>query len=192
MLKNGLFFKSRVENENLVCFKGSKMVIEFCDASEEGNDLYQFLIEFAVQITKEVLYHDGNVYKFCGIKEYRENIKFLKDNPEVTPILVDSDDTEFIIITRFMKGYKNLKQIEPKSLNRSEFESALKKSLSRLNGNYFMNDLLNLSNIGYNGKDVIFFEQSGEMNQFENKEDMIRVFMDRVENEDKKYKKLFS
>jgi hypothetical protein len=191
MLKGGLFYSQKPKNPDLICFSSPKLYIEFCDESEEGKSLLEFIKPFAIQMRPSVFYHDEKVFKFCDRKEYGQNIDFLRSNPGITPELIASDDEELIIITKFMRGYKNLKEIEPKSLNREQFERELKLSLLKMDGNFFLNDLLNLSNIGYNGKDVIFFEQTGGMNDYETKEDMIRVFMNRLENEDKKYKNLF-
>lgn len=191
MLKGGLIYSSSPKNPELVCFRSPELYIEFCDDSEQGKTLWEFIEPFAIRLRPTVYYHDEKIFKFCDKIEYKQNIDFLRSNPEITPELFASDDEQFIIITKFMRGYKNLKQLEPKSLDREQFERELKKSLYKMNGNFFLNDLLNLSNIGYNGRDVIFFEQTGGMNDYENKEDMIRVFMDRLTNEDKKYKNLF-
>lgn len=180
--RHGLIYRfNGIGKNEAVCMYDVKrnISIEYYDASEYGKNPIDFYKFTKVLKTGKVFYRSGLIYKFCDSKqEFMENKEFLEDNPQVAPPLIFTDYDQYIIITKYMKGYKNLKEINTLSEQeeRLKLQGAIVVALSKLGRLEFKRDLTNFGNIGYNGENVIFFEMSGELYVFKDLKSLILSF----------------
>lgn len=203
MLVQGLIINyGSVINEKLQCFwdPKRKLSIEFPNQNENGSVLLDNFIELCGEKLKnDVYFHNGYIFKFFnlnqkGKQDFSENIEFLENNPLVTPKLIGYDSKRRIIITKYVR-YMNLLELSKtkKKFDKKKFEDDLKETLKKCGKNSFRSDIANISNIGYNGKDFIIFEQTGvETNFYNDQETFINMFVNALNERSVDYKKLFS
>jgi hypothetical protein len=162
----GLFYHFNVKREDFedrdICLYDERQKIALIYPVEEVNRDFKYFFNFT-EILKpgKVFYRDGLVYKYCKTpKEFEENMDFFNRNPRVTLEIVFRDSKEFVIISKYVE-YINLFKL--KKNEKPNLRKPLVILLSKFGKPYkFKNDLVQKRNIGYNGKDLIFFEETGE------------------------------
>lgn len=165
---HGLFYHFNAEREQFkysdVCLYDEKQKIALIypvEVKKDNRDHFNFFNFTQVLKPGKVFYRDGLVYKYCKNKEeFEENMDFFDRNPRVTLEIVFRDSEKFVIISKYVK-YINLLELE--KTEKPNLRKALVIVLSKFEKPYkFKSDLVQKRNIGYNGKDLIFFEETGK------------------------------
>jgi len=130
-----------------------------------------------------VLRKDDRVYKLAkSEKEYLETYSFYKKHQSVAivPFLIEADSAAWVIVTKYEEDFITLHRIvtDNQEIDRDALQLALIEGLAQFKEPSFGKDMLsNLSNIGYNGQCVIFFEDNGERFEFDSHPEMIFQFL---------------
>lgn len=187
---HGLFYHFGVEREDIenICLYDEKQKIALVYPPEESNPNIKDFFNFTESLKKDkVFYREGLVYKFCGTKkEFEQNVEFFEQHPRVTLEMVFRDSKNLVIITKHKPDYK---PIDPKNLPnlRKEFIIALSKFGQPYE---FREDLIIRRNIGWNGKDIIFFEQTGDLVKADGLNDMIKKYFSKIKDKEPWYNKI--
>jgi hypothetical protein len=186
---HGLFYHFNVELEGLknICLYDEKQKIALIYPPEESNRDIKDFFNFTESLKKDkVFYREGLVYKFCESQnEFDQNVEFFEQHPNVTLEIVFRDSRNRVIITKYKSDYIPISDDLPNL--RREFIIALSKFGEPYE---FREDLTIRRNIGWNGKDIIFFEQTGQLIEADGLNDLIRKYFSIIKNKEKWYKKI--
>lgn len=186
---HGLFYHFDIDLEGLdnICLYDEKQRIALVYPPEESNRDIKDFFNFTQFYKKDkVFYREGLVYKFCDSKdEFKQNVEFFEQHPRVTLEMVFRDSKKLVIITKDKSDYKPISDNLPNL--RKEFVIALSKFGEPYE---FREDLTIRRNIGWNGKDIIFFEQTGPLIKANGLNDLIRKYFSIVKDKEKWYKKI--
>jgi hypothetical protein len=128
------------------------------------------------------------VYKLCqSEREYLETYIFFKRHKlrGIVPYLVEYNNAALVIVTRYMPEFITLHRIvtDKRALNKEALQTALIRGLARFKQDSFGKDgQANLRNIGFDGQDIMFFEDNGERFVYKTKVEMIVQYLGMLQN----------
>lgn len=190
---HGLYYHFSVELEGLenVCLYDDVQKLALIYPKEERNRDLKSFFNFSKALKKDkVFYREGLVYKFCDKKEeFDQNMDFFNRNRRVTLQVVFRDSRNLVIITKYVEYttvFELLKSDNPPNLRKE-----LVMALSNFDSFSFRSDLVNRKNVGYNGKDLIFYEETGKLiGTFDDSVEFIQAVFKYIKESEPKFYKL--